>query len=107
MFQETVGSPMHVDSGMNSPVYKKREGSPPEDSTPVKRSRSTDESQVTSLKDIYDNKVIQINKPIKWCSKTRAYKIYKYNLLVLDIHVSGHCFDTNTGKLLVLFLKEI
>lgn len=46
--QETVGSPMHVDSGMNSPVYKKREGSPPEDSTPVKRSRSTDESQGSS-----------------------------------------------------------
>ncbi|XP_060574227.1 poly(A) polymerase type 3-like isoform X2 [Ruditapes philippinarum] len=43
--QDTVGSPMHVDSGMNSPVYKKREGSPPGLNTPVKRSRSTDDSQ--------------------------------------------------------------
>lgn len=43
--QETVGSPMHVDGGMNSPVYKKREGSPPEGTTPVKRSKSTEESQ--------------------------------------------------------------
>jgi hypothetical protein len=31
---------------MNSPVYKKREGSPPGLNTPVKRSRSTDDSQV-------------------------------------------------------------
>ncbi|XP_045174821.1 poly(A) polymerase type 3-like isoform X2 [Mercenaria mercenaria] len=43
--QETVGSPMHVDSGMNSPVYKKREGSPPGFNTPVKRSKSTEDSQ--------------------------------------------------------------
>ncbi|KAL4237602.1 hypothetical protein ACF0H5_002316 [Mactra antiquata] len=42
---ETVGSPMHVDRGVTSPICKKREGSAHEGHTPVKRSKSADESQ--------------------------------------------------------------
>lgn len=43
--QEAVGSPMHVDAGMQSPCHK-REGSPTiEMQTPVKRSKSMEDSQ--------------------------------------------------------------
>ena len=43
--ENTAGSPMHVDGGMQSPCQK-REGSPPEVDTPIKRSRSMEGSQV-------------------------------------------------------------
>ena len=50
---------MHVDSGMNSPVYKKREGSPPGLNTPVKRSRSTDDSQVVCFLHLISTIIIE------------------------------------------------
>ena len=44
-FQDAVGSPMHIDGDMQS-RGQKRKGSPVEVQTPVKRSKSMDDSQV-------------------------------------------------------------
>lgn len=46
-FQEQIGSPMHVESGKQSPCRRKREGSSSEGDTPVKRSKSIEDSQVS------------------------------------------------------------